>query len=276
MSTSRCRSARPRRPGARADRARHAVEHDAWPERLGDVTGDEGSKRRRHGGTCGRAADERLGKGGRSRHRIEDTRACEHLRMDSLGPRRRSRSSSSMPTAKRVGVRVADARQPGTDFGRARLVDVELVRCDLSGCDFSESHVAAGAARRLPVVGDRAAAGEAPRASVRRLQARRRQLPPGAAATVQLRGSLLGRRGVHGGDARRRRRSTAATSPGSTSRRRGVREVDLRGARLDGLRGAGSLSGATIGVDQLFGLAPALAQAIGLRIAEPDADPPAN
>ena len=42
--------------------------------------------------------------------------------------------------------------------------------------------------------------------------------------------------------------------------------VDLRRARLDGLRGVGSLAGATIGVDQLFGLAPALAQAVGLRV----------
>ena len=42
--------------------------------------------------------------------------------------------------------------------------------------------------------------------------------------------------------------------------------VDLRGARLDGLRGAGSLGGATIGIDQLFGLAPGLANAVGLRV----------
>ena len=43
-------------------------------------------------------------------------------------------------------------------------------------------------------------------------------------------------------------------------------DVDLRGARLDGLRGVGSLRGATIGVDQLFGLAPGLAAAVGLRV----------
>src|SRR5258706_14216889 len=34
---------------------------------------------------------------------------------------------------------LVDARHPGESFERARLVDVELVRCDLSGCDFSES-----------------------------------------------------------------------------------------------------------------------------------------
>ena len=42
--------------------------------------------------------------------------------------------------------------------------------------------------------------------------------------------------------------------------------VDLRGARLDGLRGIAALEGATIGFDQLVGLAPALAQALGLQV----------
>jgi hypothetical protein len=37
------------------------------------------------------------------------------------------------------GLRVVDARHAGEVFERARLVDVDLVRCDLSGCDFSES-----------------------------------------------------------------------------------------------------------------------------------------
>ena len=46
--------------------------------------------------------------------------------------------------------------------------------------------------------------------------------------------------------------------------------VDLRGARLDGLQGVGSLRGATIGVDQLFGLAPGLAAAVGLRVLADD------
>src|SRR5204863_1531335 len=37
------------------------------------------------------------------------------------------------------GMRVEGARQAGEAFERARLVDVDLVRCDLSGCDFSET-----------------------------------------------------------------------------------------------------------------------------------------
>ena len=45
------------------------------------------------------------------------------------------------------------------------------------------------------------------------------------------------------------------------------KEVDLRTARLDGLKGVGSMKGATIAVDQLMGLAPALAHALGIRVA---------
>jgi uncharacterized protein YjbI with pentapeptide repeats len=43
-------------------------------------------------------------------------------------------------------------------------------------------------------------------------------------------------------------------------------QVDLRGAQLDGLLGVASLKGATIGVDQLFGFAPALAAALGIKV----------
>jgi hypothetical protein len=43
-------------------------------------------------------------------------------------------------------------------------------------------------------------------------------------------------------------------------------DVDLREARLDGLQGVGALAGATIDVDQVFGLAPALAVALGLVV----------
>jgi hypothetical protein len=46
--------------------------------------------------------------------------------------------------------------------------------------------------------------------------------------------------------------------------------TDLRRARLDGLKGVGSLRGATIGVDQLFGLAPGLAAAVGVRVLADD------
>jgi len=76
-------------------------------------------------------------------------------------------------------MRVVDARHPGADFARARLVDVELVRCDLSGCDFSESVLAARPAGRLPGLRARDPAGEPARRLVPRLQARQRELPAG-------------------------------------------------------------------------------------------------
>jgi hypothetical protein len=44
------------------------------------------------------------------------------------------------------------------------------------------------------------------------------------------------------------------------------KKVDLRGARLAGLKGVGSLAGSTIAVDQLFGLAPDLAKALGIIV----------
>jgi hypothetical protein len=48
-------------------------------------------------------------------------------------------------------------------------------------------------------------------------------------------------------------------------------DVDLRGARLDGVKGVGALKGATISPDQLVVLAPGLAHAIGLRIVDEEA-----
>src|SRR5207248_8727943 len=49
-------------------------------------------------------------------------------------------------------------------------------------------------------------------------------------------------------------------------------DVDLRGARLEAVQGIGCLRGATIGPDQLFGLAAGLAAATGIAVREPDDD----
>jgi hypothetical protein len=51
------------------------------------------------------------------------------------------------------------------------------------------------------------------------------------------------------------------------------KHVDLRDARLDGIQGIESLAGSTIGVDQLVGLAPGLARAVGLTIAVEEDQP---
>ena len=49
-------------------------------------------------------------------------------------------------------------------------------------------------------------------------------------------------------------------------------ELDLRGARLEGVKGIGSLRGAIIGPEQLYGLAPGLAAAVGIAVREPEDD----
>jgi uncharacterized protein YjbI with pentapeptide repeats len=49
-------------------------------------------------------------------------------------------------------------------------------------------------------------------------------------------------------------------------------KMDLRGARLDGVKGVGSLGGAIVGRDQLVGLAPGLAVALGIHIRSDDED----
>ncbi|HWD63259.1 MAG TPA: pentapeptide repeat-containing protein, partial [Humibacter sp.] len=43
-------------------------------------------------------------------------------------------------------------------------------------------------------------------------------------------------------------------------------DVDLRGADLGGVRGVASLRGAVVSFEQLMGLAPALADGVGLRV----------
>ena len=123
--------------------------------------------------------------------------------------------------------------------------------------------VPSGSLRRLPVRRRRARPGDVPHGDVRRLPARRRQLPhraahDGAVRVVGTRAYRFRRR-----VARRRVVPRLRSDRCRLSRTRECTKVDLRGARLDGVRGVGSLRGATIGVDQLFGLAPGLATAVG-------------
>ena len=181
----------------RADRARHAVEHDARTERLGEVTGDEGGEEG-HGDTCGRAANKAhrpeagLGRHGSEGGRITTSatriaRACEHhpvefrRRRAAAGPdarrrrRRRSGSASSTPATR------------ARSFAQCRLVDVELVRCDLSGATSPRRCGTACTLVDCRGVVDRAPAGDAARRDVRRLQARRREPPARPAAARSLR-----------------------------------------------------------------------------------------
>ncbi len=164
-----------------------------------------------------------------------------------------------------IGLRVVDARHPGEAFEQARLVDVELVRCDLSGCDFSES-----VWHRVKLVDCRASAIELPQANLREVsfvdckldnanfrlaKLQRVRFDASVLGGAEFVGAQLADVSFDGSDLAGADVSNAKCAA-----------VDLRGARLDGLRGVASLAGTTIGADQLVGLAPALAQALGLRV----------
>jgi len=258
----------------RADRARHAIEHGARPERLGQITGDEGSKGPRHGTHLQSSGDKWLGRerlGRRPDHDIEReiTGRATIIVVNSPGARpddRESRSALELDTdGEAVGVRVVDVRQPGVQFARARLTDVELVRCDLSGCDFSES-----VWRRVQLVDCRASAIDLSQSDLRDVSFRDCKLDEAnlrlaqllrvrfdrcSLAAAEFIGGRLEDVGFDGSDLTRVDFSHARCAA-----------VDLQGARLESLQGVAALAGATIAVDQLFGLAPAMAQALGLRI----------
>ena len=168
-----------------------------------------------------------------------------------------------------VGASVEGARHAGGDFARARLVDVELVRCDLAGCDFSEA-----AFRRVRLVDCRAVGIELGLAAWRHVTVVDCRLDDANFRQARLESVTIEGSNAVGADfggARLER----VRFPGSDLGRADFTQatcaaVDLRDARLDGLRGAGSLRGSTIGVDQLFGLAPGLAAAIGIRVVGDD------
>lgn len=167
------------------------------------------------------------------------------------------------------GLRVVGARHAGVQFERARLVDVELVRCDLSGCDFAES-----VWQRVKLVDCRASAIELPQsllrevsfvdcrmedANLRLARLQRVRFDACSLGRAELIGAQLEDLAFDGSD--------LAGADFSNVRCSGV---DLRRSRLDGLRGVASLAGATIGADQLVGFAPALAQALGLKVRADD------
>jgi uncharacterized protein YjbI with pentapeptide repeats len=164
-----------------------------------------------------------------------------------------------------VGIRVLDVRQPGQAFARARLTDVELVRCDLSGCDFSESTW-----RRVRLIDCRTSAVDLSQtdlrdvtfrdcklddANLRLARLKRVRFDGSALAAAEFTGGTLDDVGFDRADLTRVDFTHARCAA-----------VDLRGARLDGLRGIAALAGAVIGTDQLFGLAAGLAHAVGLRV----------
>jgi uncharacterized protein YjbI with pentapeptide repeats len=167
-----------------------------------------------------------------------------------------------------IDARVEGARHAGEAFTRARLVGVELVRCDLAGCDFAQA-----AFERVRFVDCRCIGADLGQATFRhttfddcRFDEANFRLT--RLSEVRFESSVLARTdfgGAHLDDVSFRGCDLRGADVSSAR----CTNVDLRGARLDDLRGVGSLAGATIGVEQLFGLAPGLASAIGLRV-QPD------
>jgi uncharacterized protein YjbI with pentapeptide repeats len=213
--------------------------------------------------------DERLGR--RPDHDIatEDIRRASITFVNSPDDRPDDREQSPAleldADREAVGIRVVDVRQPGQSFARARLTDVELVRCDLSGCDFSES-----VWRRVQLVDCRVSAIDLSQSDLRDVSFRDCRLDDANLRLAHLRrihfdGSSLAGAEFTGGrlDTVEFEGSDLAGADFSHAR---CAAVDLRGARLDGLQGIAALAGATIAADQLFGLAPALARALGLRV----------
>jgi uncharacterized protein YjbI with pentapeptide repeats len=170
-----------------------------------------------------------------------------------------------------VGIRVVGARQAGDDFARARLVDVELERCDLSGCDLSEA-----AFHRVRLTDCRATSIELGGATWRMVTVHDCRFDDANFRGMQLEqsrveGSNCARADFGGARLDRVQFPDCDLSGADFSNAR-CSEVDLRGARLDALKGIGSLRGATIGPEQLYVLAPGLAAAVGMSVREPDDD----
>jgi uncharacterized protein YjbI with pentapeptide repeats len=169
-----------------------------------------------------------------------------------------------------VGVRVEGARHAGEPFARARLVDVQLVRCDLSGCDFSEA-----VWQRVTLTDCRCSSIDLSQARLRHVTFEDCKLDDAnlrlaTLADVRFDGCVLVAGELAAATMERVSFPGCDLAAADLSQAR-CTDVDLRAARLDGLKGVAALRGARIGVEQLFGLAPALAAAVGLTVVADDA-----
>jgi uncharacterized protein YjbI with pentapeptide repeats len=168
-----------------------------------------------------------------------------------------------------LGVRVVGALHAGECFTKARLVDVELERCDLSGCDFSESHW-----QRVTLVDCRCSAVDLGQSVLRDVTFRGCRMEDANLRLTKLSHVGFYSCSVAGADFAGAQLERIAFPEcdlrGVEMRQVRCTDVDLRGARVEGMKGIASLHGATIGVDQLVPMAPALAQALGINVRRDD------
>jgi uncharacterized protein YjbI with pentapeptide repeats len=162
-------------------------------------------------------------------------------------------------------VRVVGARHGGEDFTRGRFVDVELVRCDLSGSDFSEATW-----DRVRVVDCRASAIELPQAALRNVAFVDCKLDDANLRMARLREVRFDNCVLAGAEFGAAQLEDVAFNgsdlAGVDFGQARCAAVDLRDARLTGIKGIDSLRGATVALEQVVTLAPALALALGLRV----------
>jgi uncharacterized protein YjbI with pentapeptide repeats len=172
--------------------------------------------------------------------------------------------------------RVVGGRHAGDSFCGARLTDVEFVRCDLAGCDFSDTKLT-----RVSLIDCRAIALEAGQSSWRDVRVVDAVLGEANLRMSTLRDVWFESTSLVAAEFIAARLEKVAFGASDLTRadftKATCSDVDLHDARLDELRGVASLAGATIAVDQLFGLAPALASALGIVVVardEPVQSPP--
>jgi hypothetical protein len=161
--------------------------------------------------------------------------------------------------------RIVGARHGGEDFARARFVDVELVRCDLSGSDLSEA-----VWERVRLVDCRASAVELPQANLRNVRFVDCKLDDANLRLARLRevrfeNCVLTRAELVAGQLEAVGFGGSDLAGVDFSQAR-CAAVDLRDARLTGIKGVDALRGATVDLDQVVTLAPTLALALGMRI----------
>ena len=194
---------------------------------------------RGHGGTCGsRAGREGSGRAG-SLHR-----AGRIARVDDDDPARISTGSSSTRTASASAAGSSAPAMPATRSRGARLVDVELVRCDLVGLRLLRGGVRTGCASSTAGASAIELGGATWRdGHRRRLPARRRELPARAAARRCASRRRCCARADFGGARLEDVQFPGCDLAGADFSNARCADVDLRGARLDGLQGVGSLRG---------------------------------
>lgn len=176
-----------------------------------------------------------------------------------------SRDALVLDEGEAVGLHVEGARHAGESFSGARLADVDLVRCDLSGCDFSES-----VWRSVRLVDCRLSAVELTQAKLRDVTFTACRLDDANLRMSTFLHICFEDCDLQGAEIQGATFETLSF-PRSDLRRADLsqvraKDVDLRSARLDALKGIGSLRGVTIDVEQCVALAPALADALGINV----------